>query len=82
MTHYTLKASLQEADDIAKGAKSFVFRGDNYNYGWGDEISFRVVNSGQMKRHAIENQKFMVTYVSADAPIEKGFKVIGFKRMA
>lgn len=82
MTHYTLKATMQEADDITKGMKSFVFRGDKYNYGWGDEISFQVFNGGQMKRHAIEKQKFMVTYVSTDAPIEKGFKVIGFKRIA
>lgn len=80
MTTYALKATIQEADDIAGGKKAFIFRGAKTPYGYGDEITFQAINSGQMKRHAIEKQKFMVTYVSTDAPIEKGFKVIGFKR--
>ena len=82
MTQYILKTTMQEADDISKGEKSFVFRSDKYPYGYGDEITFQVYNGQQMKRHALEKMKFRITYVSADAPIDKGFKVIGFKRIS
>ena len=81
MTQYTLKTTPQEADAITKGLKSFVFRGKDQPGGFGDYISFQVVDGQQMKRHAIEKMKFVVTYVSTDTPIEKGFKVLGFRRV-
>lgn len=82
MTMYTMKATMQEADDIAMGDKPFIFRSNLIPCAKGDEIKFQVITNGQMKRHKIENMKFSVTYVSIDAPIEKGFKVIGFRRIA
>ena len=39
MTMYTLKATLEEADAIAKGDKAFVFRLDSMPCGVGDEIT-------------------------------------------
>lgn len=81
MTMYTLKATLEEADAIARGNKRFVFRADSMPCGVGDEITFQPYKAGKMTRHAIERQKFRITYVSNDAPIEKGFKVIGIKRI-
>ena len=81
MTQYTLKTTPQEAEAIAKGNKSFVFRGVDQPCGFGDYISFQVVDGKQMKRHAIERMKFVITYVGTDAPIERGFKVLGFRRV-
>ena len=81
MTMYTLKATLEEADAIAKGDKQFVFRAESMPCGVGDEISFQPMKAGKMTRHAIERQKYRVTYVSADAPIERGFKVIGIRQI-
>lgn len=82
MTMYTLKATLDEADAIAKGDKAFIFRADSMPCGVGDEISFQPMKNGKMTRHAIERQKFRVTYVSSEAPIDRGFKVIGFKQIS
>lgn len=82
MTIYTLKATLEEADAIAKGDKAFIFRAENAPFGVGDEIHFQPYKQGKMTRHPIERQKFRVTYVSSDAPIDRGFKVIGFRQIA
>lgn len=81
MTMYTLKATMQEADDIAKGNKNFIFRNADMACGYGDEITFQPYKAGKMTRHAIERMKFRVTYVSTDAPIDSGFKVIGFRQI-
>ena len=81
MTMYTLKATLQEADEISKGNKAFIFRADSMPCGIGDEITFQPMKQGKMTRHPIERQKFRVTYVSSDAPIDRGFKVIGFRQI-
>ena len=82
MTMYTLKATLEEADAIAKGDKSFVFRSDSMPCGVGDEITFQPMKDGKMTRHPIERMKFKVTYIDTNAPIDRGFKVIGFKQIA
>lgn len=79
MTTLVVKTTLQEADDIAKGMKPFIFR--NIQCGYGDEIQLRPYKDGKMTRHPIEKMKFMVTYVSEDAPIERGFKVIALRRL-
>lgn len=81
MTMYTLKATLEEADLIAKGDKAFVFRADNMPCGYDDEIMFQPMKDGKMTRHPIERMKFRVTYISTDAPIDRGFKVIGFRQI-
>ena len=80
MTQYVLKTTIEEADAIAKGYKSFIFRGDQYKYGYGDNILFQVYSGQKMKRHDIDRMKFMVTYVSDEAPIEPGYRVIGLTR--
>lgn len=81
MTMYTMKATLEEADAIAKGDKAFIFRADSMPCGVGDEITFLPYKNGKMTRHPIERMKFGVTYVGVNAPIDRGFKVIGFKRI-
>ena len=81
MTMYTLKATLEESDAIAKGDKAFIFRADSMPCGVGDEITFQPMKNGKMTRHPIERMKFGVTYVSANAPIDRGFKVIGFRQI-
>ena len=82
MTEWRLKATLNEADDIAKGMKNFCFRASNNLYKPEDVVTFQPMKNGKMTRHPIEKMRFMVTYVSSDAPIDKGFSVIGFKRIA
>ena len=81
MTMYTLKATLEESDAIAKGDKAFIFRADSMPCGVGDEITFQSMKNGKMTRHPIERMKFRVTYISTDAPIDRGFKVIGFRQI-
>ena len=82
MTTYTIKAAENEADAIARGEKSFVFRSSSMGIKAGDELIFRVMFRVKPRPHKIESMKFKVTYATDDAPIEKGFTAIGFRRMA
>lgn len=82
MTQYTLKMTEQEADDVVMGRKMFVFRTNQYPYEIGDRISFRVFNNSRPKMHSIEKITYEISYVSDLAPVEKGFAVIGFRRLA
>ena len=80
MAHYMIRTSVEEADEIAKGNKTFIFRDESFKYGYGDDISFIVCKFGKPTRHPIDGKKFRVTYVSTEAPIDKGWKVVGFRR--
>ena len=82
MTTYTIKMAESEADKVAMGEKMFVFRSSSLGIKAGDELLFRVMFKTRERPHKIENMKFTVTYASDDAPIEKGFAVIGFRRTA
>lgn len=82
MTTYTIKIAESEADQVVMGDKMFVFRSSSLGIKAGDELIFRVMFKGKGRPHKIESMKFRVTYASEDAPIEKGFTVIGFRRIA
>ena len=81
MTQYEIRTSMTEADQIAAGFKDFVFRNDKTLIGVGDDITFKVYKDGKPTRHRVDGQKFRVVYVDAEAPIEHGFKVLGFRRI-
>lgn len=81
MTTYTIKIAESEADKVVTGDKSFVFRSSSLGIKTGDELIFRVMFKTKSRPHKIEPMKFRVTYASEDAPIEKGFAVIGFRRV-
>lgn len=82
MTTYTIKITEEEANDVAKGWKTFIFRNADLGIKQGDQIHFRVMFKARPRPHDIEKQKYVATYVSADAPIDKGFMVIGIRRTA
>lgn len=82
MTTYTIKIADNEADDVVMGRKMFVFRSSSLGIKAGDELIFRVMFRVKPRPHKIEAMKFEVTYASDDAPVEKGFAVIGFRRTA
>ena len=81
MTQYEIRTTMTEADQIAAGFKDFVFRNDKNLIGVGDDITFRAYKDGKPTRHRVDRLKFKVVYVDADAPIEDGFKVLGFRRV-
>lgn len=80
MTTLTVKITESEADDVASGKKPFIFR--NIPMKEGDEITFRVLFKTRPRPHSIEAMRFRVTYATKDAPIDKGFWVIGIRRIA
>lgn len=82
MTMYTIKIAESEADQVTRGDKAFVFRNESLGIKKDDELIFRVMFKGNPRPHKIEQMKFRVTYASSDAPVEKGFAVIGFRRVA
>ena len=81
MTQYEIRTSMTEADQIAAGFKDFVFRNDKTLIGVGDDITFKVYKDGKPTRHRVDGQKFRVVYVDVEAPIEHGFKVLGFRKI-
>lgn len=81
MTQYEIRTTMTEADQIAAGFKDFVFRNDKTLIGVGDDITFKVYKDGKPTRHRVDGQKFRVVYVDAEAPIEHGFKVLGFRKI-
>lgn len=80
MTMYMLKMAENEADKVAMGRKTFVFRDSSLGIKEGDELQFQVMFKSKPRPHKIESMKFEVTYASEDAPIERGFSAIGFRR--
>ena len=81
MTQYLLRTSLEEADAIISGDQRFLFRDTKYKYGKGDLITFQAYKNGHSTRHPIEKKMYKVTCSFAEAPVEKGFRIIGFKEV-
>lgn len=81
MTQYTLMTTPNEADEIMSGLKSFVFRNNRFTIGYADTLTFQAYKAGKPTVHPISGRKYKVTYVSSDAPLEEGWKVIGFKEV-
>lgn len=84
MTQYTLRTTPIEADQICKDVKRFIFREDRYKFRAGDIISFSVLKGGKPVKHSIDDKMYAVTYVGNEelAPLQKGFSVIGIRRIA
>ena len=82
MTQYEIKTTQTEADEIASGAKDFIFRNNMNLVARGDFLNFRVIRDGKPMRHKIDIMKFKVTYISDEAPIEQGYTVFGFRRVS
>jgi len=79
MAQIMMRTSIEEADMIANGTKDFIFRGKNLVIGHGDILTFTAYKDKKPTRHKIDRMKFTVRYISTEAPIEHGFKVIGFE---
>lgn len=80
MTTYTIKTTEREANDIARGGKTFIFRNSELGYRVGDSVLFRVIKDSRPKLHDIEKMQFVITYVTDSAPIDSGFSAIGIRR--
>lgn len=87
MTQYMIKTTKQEADDIDKG-RTVIFRDNKCPYHIGDEIAFIVINNNRIVRHVINGNKYQIVYIAkgddtnglANAPLDKGFMAINFRR--
>lgn len=82
MTQYTIKTNETEADRINKGDQSFVLRKGNYFKG--DKITFLLIKNNRPIYHDVCSKTFEVTMVldSFTAPIDKGIKLVAFRRVA
>lgn len=83
MTIRTIKTNEFEANNILKGKIRFIFRSDRDCFKEGDGIEFRVIKNRKEVLHRINSRKYVVTAVMdcMTAPINKGYKFIGFKEM-
>lgn len=83
MTIRTIPTTAHEADLILEGKRGFIIRGDKDFYKPCDLIQFRVTASQRTVYHKIEKASFVVTEVldSSTAPIERGYQLIGVRRL-
>ena len=81
MTTYTIKTTEKEANDIARGGKTFIFRNSEMGYRVGDSVLFRVIKNSKPKMHDIEKHTYVIAYLTDNAPIESGFVALGLRRV-
>ena len=79
MTMYTVKTTPNEAEEILKGNKLFVFRADAPQFAVGNNIQFAVVDSRRMTPHPIEGRVYKITHIERGEPIQDGILAIGFR---
>ena len=83
MTIKTIKTNEAEAQKIIENKVTFIFRDEREWFREGDILEFRVVRNMKTIVHKIDGQSFIVTAVMnwVDAPIERGYQFIGFRRI-
>ena len=83
MTTRIAKTNEAEAKGIFEGKIRFIFRSEKDYYRVGDELQFRVIKNKKEVLNVINSKKYVVTMVldCMQAPISKGYKLIGFMEM-
>lgn len=84
MTQYTIKVGEDEANRILNGDQRFIIRGDKRLYFKGDRITFLMIKNQKPSYHKISARTYAVTTVfdHESAPIEKGWRFVGFREIA
>ena len=75
MATILMRATLNECDEIASGKKTYTIRGADRPCRCGDVLRFTPYKDGKPTRHATE-----VTHIVINEPIDKGMKIICFRR--
>lgn len=80
MATILMRATLNECDEIASGKKTYTIRGADRPCRCGDVLRFTPYKDGKPTRHATERMLFEVTHIGINEPIDKGMKIICFRR--
>ena len=83
MTIRTIKTGCEEADRIADGKQTFIFRSANDGYRPNDVFNFQCYKDGRPVTHRNNHYGYVVTIVQDHtlAPIEPGFVLVNFRRL-
>ena len=83
MTIRTIMTHDAEANEILENKIRFMFRGDKEHFKVNDVIHFRVMKGGKEILHKINSKAYVITAIvdHANAPIEDGFLLIGFREL-
>ena len=84
MTVRTIKTNEAEANRIADNKLHFVIRSNKDYFNDGDLIEFQVYRNKRPVTHRIDKMTYVVTAVMSnnDAPINDGYQLIDFRRLA
>lgn len=83
MTVRTLRSNKEESDAIVEDKLRFVIRSDKEFFKANDVIHFQCYEGKRPVHHANNKVGYVVTMIRdhMSAPIEKGYQIIGFRRI-
>jgi len=82
MTVRTIRTSCEEAERIADGKQTFIFRSESDGYRVNDVFNFQCYKDGRPVTHRNNKYGYVVTMIQdhMTAPVERGFVLINFRR--
>ena len=81
MTELEIKSTMEEANEIADGKRSYLIRGKRLNIGVEDIVTIVPMRDKKRMMHRITKNKYRVTHISGCAPIDTDFKIISLKQI-
>lgn len=79
MTH-NIKLDIQYCADVTVGAKLFEIRFNDRDYKLNDLIQFQAVSNREPIDCAINNKRFVISYVLREVPgLQDGYVILGLK---
>ena len=79
----TIRSNEQECDQIADGKLSFIIRSDRDHFQVNDIFNFLCYKNGKPVPHRNNKFGYIITVIKDhyNAPVEKGYQLIGFRRI-
>ncbi len=81
MTTYTIRTNKYEAEQITRGNKMYVLRSDRVEYRLGGVANFLVIEDSKPVKHAIEDNRYIISSMERGDPIRDGVVLLGIKRI-
>lgn len=81
MTTYTIRTNKYEAEQIMRGNKMYVLRSDKVDYKLGGVAEFLVIEDTKPVKHAIEDNRYIISSIERGDPIRDGIVLLGIKQL-
>ena len=81
MTTYTIRTNKYEAEQITRGNTMYVLRSDKVEYRLGGVANFLVIGDSKPVKHAIEDNRYIISSMERGDPIRDGVVLLGIKQL-